>query len=193
MTPRRCAARCRTQRRSRSSRDGRRRSATSAIATGRWVGPDLRRHPALPAGAGLPLRGRAIPLTDLDVRERRPVVVLGWEVASKLFDVPARAVGQEGPDRGARTDREGRHRAEGARAGPVVRRLRADAHHDLRVDVRPPQDDRRLGEDARCRRDRRGHAARRGGDARGAPAAAGGGERLHASTRPTRWWPSGRR
>jgi putative ABC transport system permease protein len=35
------------------------------------------------------------PLTDPDVRERRPVVVLGYDVASKLFDQPARAVGRK--------------------------------------------------------------------------------------------------
>jgi putative ABC transport system permease protein len=33
--------------------------------------------------------------TDVDVRERRPVVVLGWDVAEKLFDTPAIAVGKK--------------------------------------------------------------------------------------------------
>jgi putative ABC transport system permease protein len=33
------------------------------------------------------------PLADPDVKERRPVVTLGHEVAEKLFDVPERAVG----------------------------------------------------------------------------------------------------
>ncbi len=35
------------------------------------------------------------PLADLDVRERRPVVELGYDVADKLFDVPGQAVGQK--------------------------------------------------------------------------------------------------
>jgi putative ABC transport system permease protein len=35
------------------------------------------------------------PLADLDVRERRPVVELGYDVSDKLFDAPAQAVGQK--------------------------------------------------------------------------------------------------
>jgi putative ABC transport system permease protein len=35
------------------------------------------------------------PLSDVDVRERRFVVELGWDVASKLFATPAEAVGQK--------------------------------------------------------------------------------------------------
>jgi putative ABC transport system permease protein len=35
------------------------------------------------------------PITDVDVRERRPVAVLGWDVATKLFDEPDRAVGRK--------------------------------------------------------------------------------------------------
>jgi putative ABC transport system permease protein len=35
------------------------------------------------------------PLTDLDVRGRRPVVVLGYDVADKLFDQPSSAVGRK--------------------------------------------------------------------------------------------------
>ncbi len=35
------------------------------------------------------------PLTDIDVRERRPVAVLGWDVSDKLFANPALAVGQK--------------------------------------------------------------------------------------------------
>ncbi len=34
------------------------------------------------------------PLTDIDVRERRPVVELGWDVADTLFATPGLAVGQ---------------------------------------------------------------------------------------------------
>jgi len=34
------------------------------------------------------------PLADPDVRERRPVVVLGFDIADKLFSPPARAVGK---------------------------------------------------------------------------------------------------
>jgi putative ABC transport system permease protein len=34
------------------------------------------------------------PLTDVDVRERRPVVALGWDIADKLFDEPAQAIGK---------------------------------------------------------------------------------------------------
>jgi putative ABC transport system permease protein len=34
------------------------------------------------------------PLTDIDVRERRSVVVLGWDVGDKLFDGPAQAIGK---------------------------------------------------------------------------------------------------
>jgi putative ABC transport system permease protein len=35
------------------------------------------------------------PLSDLDVRERRPVVELGYDVADKLFDAPGQGVGQK--------------------------------------------------------------------------------------------------
>ncbi|HUL50103.1 MAG TPA: ABC transporter permease [Gemmatimonadales bacterium] len=35
------------------------------------------------------------PLSDIDVRERRPVVVLGWDVSDKLFATPALAIGQK--------------------------------------------------------------------------------------------------
>lgn len=34
------------------------------------------------------------PLSDIDVRERRYTVVLGWDVADKLFGNPSRAIGQ---------------------------------------------------------------------------------------------------
>ena len=34
------------------------------------------------------------PFSDVDVRERRPVAVLGWDVADKLFDYPGQALGQ---------------------------------------------------------------------------------------------------
>lgn len=34
------------------------------------------------------------PFTDVDVRERRPVAVLGWDVGSKLFDEPEIAIGK---------------------------------------------------------------------------------------------------
>jgi putative ABC transport system permease protein len=36
-----------------------------------------------------------VPLTEPDVRERRPVSVIGYEIAEKLFDQPARAVGKK--------------------------------------------------------------------------------------------------
>jgi len=36
-----------------------------------------------------------VAITDVDVRERRLVAVLGWDVAEKLFPTPAQAVGQE--------------------------------------------------------------------------------------------------
>ena len=42
-----------------------------------------------------------LPLTDVDVRERRPVAVLGFDVADKLFDTPAQALGQKIRIRGA--------------------------------------------------------------------------------------------
>jgi putative ABC transport system permease protein len=41
------------------------------------------------------------PFTDVDVRERRPVAVLGWDVADKLFDYPGQAIGQRIRVRGA--------------------------------------------------------------------------------------------
>jgi putative ABC transport system permease protein len=41
------------------------------------------------------------PLSDVDVRERRPVVELGWDVADKLFASPALAIGQKVRVRGA--------------------------------------------------------------------------------------------
>jgi putative ABC transport system permease protein len=34
------------------------------------------------------------PFSDVDVRERRPVAVVGWDVADKLFDEPRMAVGR---------------------------------------------------------------------------------------------------
>ena len=34
------------------------------------------------------------PLTDIDVRERRPVVALGWDISEKLFPDPRLAIGQ---------------------------------------------------------------------------------------------------
>jgi putative ABC transport system permease protein len=34
------------------------------------------------------------PLSDVDVRERRPVVALGWDIADKLFDAPDQAIGE---------------------------------------------------------------------------------------------------
>jgi putative ABC transport system permease protein len=36
-----------------------------------------------------------VPLTEPDVRERRPVTVIGYEIAEKLFDQPALAVGKK--------------------------------------------------------------------------------------------------
>ncbi len=36
-----------------------------------------------------------VPLTDPDVRERRPVTVIGYDIAEKLFDRPAAAVGRK--------------------------------------------------------------------------------------------------
>ncbi len=33
--------------------------------------------------------------SDVDVRERRPVAMLGWDVAEKLFDTPEQAIGQK--------------------------------------------------------------------------------------------------
>jgi putative ABC transport system permease protein len=36
-----------------------------------------------------------VPLTEPDVRERRPVAVIGYEIAEKLFDEPATAVGRK--------------------------------------------------------------------------------------------------
>jgi putative ABC transport system permease protein len=41
------------------------------------------------------------PFSDVDVRERRPVAVLGWDVADKLFDYPGQAIGQRIRIRGA--------------------------------------------------------------------------------------------
>jgi putative ABC transport system permease protein len=35
------------------------------------------------------------PLTEPDIRERRPVAVIGYDVADKLFDVPERGVGRK--------------------------------------------------------------------------------------------------
>jgi putative ABC transport system permease protein len=36
-----------------------------------------------------------VPLTDPDIRERRPVTIVGYEIAEKLFDQPAAAVGKK--------------------------------------------------------------------------------------------------
>jgi putative ABC transport system permease protein len=41
------------------------------------------------------------PLSDVDVRERRPVIALGWDVCDKLFDDPAQAIGKKIRLRGA--------------------------------------------------------------------------------------------
>ena len=73
------------------------------------------------------------PLADPDVRERRLVAVLGFDVADKLFGDPDRAIGRQHPGRRPGDEGEGGDGQEGAGAGPVVRRLRADPDLDLRV------------------------------------------------------------
>jgi putative ABC transport system permease protein len=35
------------------------------------------------------------PINDVDVRERRPVTALGWDIADKLFDEPDQAIGKK--------------------------------------------------------------------------------------------------
>ena len=86
--------------------------------------------------------------------ERRPVAVVGYDVAEKLFDRPERR-GQEDPGRRARGAGQGRDRKEGARARAVVRRLHAPAVQHLRVVLRAAEDDGGLGEDGQ----RGGHRA----------------------------------
>src|SRR5207247_859023 len=35
------------------------------------------------------------PLSDIDVRERRPVVELGYDIADRVFDYPDQAIGEK--------------------------------------------------------------------------------------------------
>ena len=120
-----------------------------------------------------------VPLTDPDMRERRPVAVIGYEIAEKLFDQPAAAVGKKIRIAGREVLVTGVIAEEGPGAGPVVRRLPAPALLHVRVVLRPAEDDRGLGQDGerRCRGPRDG--ACRGGHADRAPAPARRGERLH--------------
>ena len=120
------------------------------------------------------------PLADPDVRERRAVVVLGYDVADKLFGDPAHG-GR--PARFAWPGREVQVKGVIAKKGRVLGQsfdaLRPAAVHHVRVDVRPAEDHGGLGQDGERRGDRRRDGPRRGGDAPGPPAAPGRAERLH--------------
>ena len=136
------------------------------------------------------------PLTDPDV-DRAPAgggarLRRGRQAVRRARSRP---IGRKVRVAGREVHGQGRDRAEGPGAGPVVRRLRCccPTQH-LRVDLRPAQDHGGLGQDARCRRRSTAAMARaRGGDAGGAPAPARRGRTTSRWTRPTRWWPSGRR
>src|SRR5213078_240157 len=85
------------------------------------------------------------PLTEVDVQQRRLVAILGFDVAEKLFDDVARAVGRRV---GVGVHDQGRDREEGHGAGPVVGRVRDAAAHDVRSVVRAPPDDGDFRQDA---------------------------------------------
>ena len=153
---------CPTRRPWRSSRAGRRRWATSRYRD-RTVGNvlHLRRHAALPGGAGLPASLAGVAAH----RARRPRAAPGgrsWATRSprSCSTIPARAVGKKVRLDGREVIGQGRDRAEGARAGAVVRRLRAASLQHLRDDLRPAEDHRGVGEDADRRGDRAGAMAR---------------------------------
>ncbi len=91
------------------------------------------------------------PLTEPDVQERRPVAVLGYDVADKLFDQPERAVGRKIRLAGREITGQRRDRQEGAGAGAVVRRLHPAAVQHLRIALRPAEDHGGLGQDGERR------------------------------------------
>ena len=90
---------------------------------------DLRRHPALPDRAGLPLRRRRAADRPRR-RERRPGGGAGLRRGRQAVRRSrARPIGQKVRVGGREFDGQGRDRQEGQGAGPVVRRLRAAAAH----------------------------------------------------------------
>jgi putative ABC transport system permease protein len=116
-------------------------------------------------------RGR--PLIDLDETQRRAVVVIGSEVAEKMFEA-ANPIGQELKLAGERFEVVGVL----ASKGRVLGRDRVDPAVALRDDLRSPRVDFDLDQDGGSRRCRSGHGARRRGDAHASSPAARPGEQL---------------
>ena len=101
--------------------------------------------------AARPLRPDAVGIiltafTDVDVRERRPVAVLGWDIADKLFDYPAQAIGQRIRVRGLQLEIRGVVEKKGTVLGQSPGSARA---HALRL---PGVARRHIGEATRSGR-----------------------------------------
>ena len=120
-----------------------------------------------------------VPLTEPDVRERRPVAVIGYEIAEKLFDQPAAAVGKKIRVAGREVLVTGVIAKKGRVLGQSFDAFMLLPFSHLRVVLRPAEDDGGLGQDGERRGRRARHGAGRGGDADRAPAPARRGERLH--------------
>ena len=148
----------------------------------------VRRHGAVPDRCRTTQFAAGEALSDVDVRERRPVAVLGYDVADKLFDGNvALAIGQRIRVHGEQFTVKGVVAKKGTVLGQLVGRVRDAAAHDVRDAVRPAPDHGHLGEDARRRSRSRAACARRGGDAHRPPAAARRGRTTSPWTPPTRW------
>ncbi|MEI2720941.1 MAG: ABC transporter permease [Gemmatimonadales bacterium] len=133
------------------------------------------------------------PLNDIDIRGRRLVTAIGWDVATKLFQSPDAAIGKTVRIARPAVRGEGCLRGEGTDARRLLRRLRAAPAPRLRIGLGTPPHHRDLGEDARGRPDPRRDEPGRGGDAVGAPSCGPPSRTTSRSTRPMRCSPSGRR
>ena len=152
-TPRRCVAALPTPRPSASQSGWPTPLADVHLARHATLGDvaDLRRHAAVSGRAGLPHSRAAGRSPTSTCAQRRPVVVIGADIADKLFE-NVDPVGRESESAASASRSSASIASEGPRARPVVRRIRAHAAPALRDDLRPPPHDDDLGEDGRRRR-----------------------------------------
>ncbi len=87
------------------------------------------------------------PISDVDIRERRQVIVVGYDVADKLFGT-ADPLGRSIRIMGARFTIIGVIAQKGRILGQSFDCVRAHADHDLRAALRAPRLDHDLGQDA---------------------------------------------